>query len=98
MSRVRIGILIAMVLALAAGGAVFYRPTVEQVCAHTVALHGRAPTEEIKDTQSCRAVLAAQEQRDPPWVFAAQMRCYVNATTPAAFHDCNGELSHFGEL
>lgn len=90
----------SVVMALGAGGVLaLRRPGADVVCPHAVALHRGLPNQ-LPDAEAdalCRKVLQAQETRESPWTFAARMRCYAGAGSPQRFHDCGGELCHFGE-
>lgn len=91
---------VAACLALVAGAALMLRhPGADVVCSRTVALHRGLPTvaADSEALAQCREVLAIQASRETPWGFAAQMRCYADASSPASFHDCGGELCHFAE-
>jgi hypothetical protein len=90
----------AAVVTLGVAGLLMLRhPSADTVCAHTVALHRGLPNQLPGDEPLalCRKILQAQERREMPWAFAAQMRCYLAAGSLTSFHDCGGELCHFGE-
>lgn len=96
MSRARrILAVVAAVLAavLAVVVLVLRQPSSAEVCAHTVAIHPAS----AEGKETCEAVLRGQASREWPWTFAARMRCYASAPDQASFHDCGGELCHFGE-
>ncbi|MBL9022001.1 MAG: hypothetical protein JNL21_07355 [Myxococcales bacterium] len=93
-------VVVVAVVALGVGGVLVLRhPGADVVCPHAVALHRGLPSQLSEDEAAglCRRIVEAQEARETPWAFAAQMRCYADARSPESFHDCGGELCHFGE-